>query len=164
MPLNIDFVQILLHALNFIILAVALGLLVYKPAAKFLRERRMRINGEIDKNEQDRKEIEALKAEYEQKLKDFEIEANEIRVNTEKEAAKVAAATISAANEKAAQIISNAEKEAEIRKAHILDSAQTEIGELVIGATEKLLEDTASPERAEKLYDAFIKTLKDKEN
>ena len=41
LPLNIDVVQILLHMLNFVILAGVLGLLVYKPAAKFLSERRV---------------------------------------------------------------------------------------------------------------------------
>ena len=39
MPLNIDLVQILLHMLNLVILVGALALILYKPVAKFLRER-----------------------------------------------------------------------------------------------------------------------------
>lgn len=162
MPLNINLVQILLHMLNFVILAGALTLLVYKPVVKFLTERKNRIADTVSKNEEMSKQNEALKAEYEKKLQDAEKEANEIRVNAEKEAAKIAASAINAANEEAARIISAAEKEAEERKKHILDSAQTEIGELVISAAQKLLSETASPERSEKLYDAFIKTLQNK--
>ncbi len=163
MPLNINVVQILLHMLNFVILAGALGLLVYKPVAKFLAERRTKIAESLEKNEKMAAENEQLRAEYEQKIKDIEKQAAEIQVNSEREAARIAAATISAAKEEAARIISAAEREAEERKKHILDSAQTEIGELVIEATQKLLCETASEERAKDLYDAFIKTLETKE-
>lgn len=162
MPLNINIVQILLHMLTFVILAGALTLLVYKPAAKFLAERRERIALAIKTNAEKAAENERLRAEYEQKLADAEKEASEIRMNAEKEAAKIAAATINSANEEAARIIAAAEREAEDRKSHILDSAQTEIGELVISAAQKLLSDTASEERAGELYDAFIKTLNNK--
>ena len=70
------------------------------------------------------------------------------------------------AKETAKLIVAAAEKEAEDRKEHILDSAQTEIGELVVAATQKLLSDTVTPERNTELYDEFIrladKTIADK--
>ena len=40
MPLNIDFLQVLLHMLNFVILAGGLSLLLFKPISKFLDQRR----------------------------------------------------------------------------------------------------------------------------
>ena len=52
---------------------------------------------------------------------------------------------------------SNAETEAEKRKESILDSAQAEISELVLSATQKLLSDTVTPERNSALYDEFIR-------
>ena len=55
--------------------------------------------------------------------------------------------------------IRRAENEAEARKEHILDSAQTEIGELVIEAAQKLLKDSASPDRTHELYNEFIKSM-----
>ena len=39
LPLNIDFQQILLHLLNFVILAGGLYLLLYKPVNKFITEK-----------------------------------------------------------------------------------------------------------------------------
>ena len=39
-PLNIDWQQILLHLLNFLILAVGLTLLVYRPVKKILEKRK----------------------------------------------------------------------------------------------------------------------------
>ena len=40
MPLNINFQQILLHALNFVILAVGLYVLLYGPVVKFMEQRK----------------------------------------------------------------------------------------------------------------------------
>ena len=40
MPLNIDWQQILLHLLNFVILFAGLWLLLYKPVRKFMQNRR----------------------------------------------------------------------------------------------------------------------------
>ena len=40
MPLNIDWQQILLHLLNFVILFAGLWLLLYKPVKKFMNGRR----------------------------------------------------------------------------------------------------------------------------
>lgn len=43
MPLNIDWQQILLHLLNFLILGVGLYLLLYKPVRKFMKRERTAI-------------------------------------------------------------------------------------------------------------------------
>ena len=40
MPLNIDFLQVLLHMLNFVILAGGLTFLLFKPINKFLENRK----------------------------------------------------------------------------------------------------------------------------
>ena len=75
--------------------------------------------------------------------------------------ANASAKYIGEAKERAASIILAAEREAEDRKEHILESAQTEIGELVVAATQKLLSDTVTPERNSALYDEFIRVAED---
>ena len=64
MPLNIDFLQVLLHLLNFVILAGGLTFLVYRPVLRFIDERRERIEKAEKKNAENAKENEALRAEY----------------------------------------------------------------------------------------------------
>ena len=129
MPLNIDFTQVLLHMLNFVILAGALGFLLFKPITKFMADRQ----------------------------KHFEDLAKENEEAAKKEAAETAKEYIDSAHQKANAIIAAAETEAEKRKESILDSAQTEISELVLSATQKLLSDTVTPERNSALYDEFIR-------
>ena len=157
MPLNIDFLQVLLHMLNFVILAGGLTLLLFKPVNKFLRERRERFEKLASENEEKARENERLKAEYEKELMDVEDQIADMRQRAEKETADAAKAYLNDAKEKASELMVAAEKEAEERKEHILDSAQTEIEELVLSATQKLLGDTVTPERNRALYDEFIR-------
>ena len=157
MPLNIDFLQILLHMLNFVILAGGLSLLLYKPVNRFLEQRSEHFATLEKKNRELAVENERLRAEYEQKLQDADMEIAERKKKAEKEWADISAQYIREAKEKAAAIIRAAEEEAEERREHILESAQTELGELVVAATQKLLSDTVTPERNSALYDEFIR-------
>ncbi|MBO4366524.1 MAG: ATP synthase F0 subunit B [Clostridia bacterium] len=157
MPLNIDFVQVLLHMLNFVILAGGLALILFHPIKKFMTERQKQFEDREEANRKQAEENARLQAELEEKAAAFEAEMAETRLKTEQEAADAAKAYIESSKTEAAAIVAKAEKEAEKRKEQILDSAQTEIGELVIGAAQKLLGDTATPEQTQALYDAFLK-------
>lgn len=161
MPLNIDFLQILLHMLNFVILMGGLTFLLFKPVNRFLEQRRNQFAEAERKNAESAEENERLRAEYEQKLHDADAEIFERKKTAEKEWADISARYIKEAKEKADAIILAAEQEAEDRKEHILESAQTEIGELVVSATQKLLSDTVTPQRNSDLYDEFIRLAKD---
>lgn len=156
MPLNIDLVQVLLHILNFVILAGGLALLLFHPIRKFMDERQKQFADREEASRKQEEENARVKAEYEEKEARLEEEIAAARSKTEQEAAETARSYIEASRAEAAAIIAKAEKEAEKRKEHILDSAQTEIGELVIGAAQKLLGDTATPEQTQALYDAFL--------
>lgn len=168
MPLNIDFFQVLLHMLNFVILAGALGFLLFDPVTKFMNNRQKQFADTAKENEEAAKANAELKAEYEQKFESTKIEVADMLRRAEADAANTAREYIDDARKKAAAIISNAEVEAEKRKEAILDSTQSEISELVLSATEKLLSDTATPERDSALYDEFIrrsdKAVADKRN
>ena len=84
MPLNIDFLQILLHMLNFVILAGGLTLLLFKPVNKFLENRRAYFAEAEEKNKQTAEKNEQLRLEYEKKLQDAETEILEKRKASEK--------------------------------------------------------------------------------
>ena len=87
MPLNIDFVQILLHLLNFVILAGGLTFLLFKPVSKFMEERRKRCEDQARETAEKAAENEKLKLEYEEKLKNVDAEISDMRTQAEQEAA-----------------------------------------------------------------------------
>lgn len=157
LPLNIDIVQILLHMLNFVILAGGLTLLLYKPVCRFLEERKEYFAKIAKENEENAAANEQLKAEYEKKLADAKVTIEQQEAEARKRTAEEAKAYLDEAKEKAAAVIKEAEQEAEQRRRQILDSAQTEIGELVIEATQKLICETSTPEKNKELYDEFLK-------
>ena len=159
MPLNIDIAQVLLHMLNFVILAGGLTLLLFKPVKKFMSERQKYFEDKEKEIADGLEKNETLRVEYEKRISSVEAEIEEMRVAAKNETAMTAKEYLNSAQEKASAIITEAETEAEDRKEHILDSAQTEIGEMVIEATQKLLKDSATPDRTHELYDEFIKSM-----
>ena len=157
MPLNIDVTQILLHMLNLVILAGGLTLILYKPVAKFLRERREYYEKLEKETAEKSAECDRLKTEYESKMREADETLRNSRAEAEREAADAATRIVDDAKAKADTIVRSAEVEAEARKTHALESAQTEIGELVLSAAQKLLGEQASPEKDSALYDEFIR-------
>ena len=67
-PLNIDWQQILLHLMNFAILAGGLYLLLYKPVKQFMAKREAYYQGLADQAADKLREAEALKADCQAKL------------------------------------------------------------------------------------------------
>ena len=68
MPLNIDLLQILLHMLNFVILAGGLSFLLFKPVRRFLEQRREQFAEAEKKNRESAEENERIRAEYERRM------------------------------------------------------------------------------------------------
>lgn len=95
-------IQVAIQIINTIILCFALSKLLYKPVTNFLNARKERIAEQIDTAEIRLSEAEALKAEYESKLKDIETEKNSILEQARAQA-----------NINSRQIISDAKTEAE---------------------------------------------------
>ena len=126
-----------------------------------MEQRREQFAEAEKKNRESAEENERIRAEYERRIQDADTEISERRKAAEKEWADISAQYIKEAKEKASAIITAAEQEAEDRKEHILESAQTEIGELVVAATQKLLSDTVTSERNSALYDEFIRLAED---
>lgn len=157
-PLNIDIIQILLHMLNLVILVGGMTLILYKPALKFLNERRKHYEELEEKHAETEAEYEKLAARRDEMIAEAEAEAANVRAKSEKEMTDMAKRSVDEAKAKADAIIKAAEEEAEMRKKTILESAQTEIGELVLSAAQKLLSDTADPASDSALYDEFIRT------
>ena len=87
-PLNIDWQQILLHLLNFSILAGGLYFLLYRPVKDFMAKREAYYAGQAAQAEKTAREAEELRREYEDKLAQAEKE-----IAREREAARTAAQT-----------------------------------------------------------------------
>ena len=116
MPLNIDFLQVLLHMLNFVILAGGLTFLLFKPINKFLENRKAHFE-KLERDNAESAETNAkAKVEYEKKLSNAEAEIAEMKQNAEKDMASAAEGYINDAKDKASTLLKAAETEAQTEK------------------------------------------------
>ncbi|HIX09294.1 MAG TPA: ATP synthase F0 subunit B [Firmicutes bacterium] len=152
MPLNIDWQQILLHLLNFVILFAGLWLLLYKPVRKFMQNRREHYEKTDAEAEKKLAEAEEKRAEYEQKLGGADAEIEEKRVAARKEMDSYEALRKRAAEEEAASILTEARENAARERERALTDARSEIAGLVTEATEKIV----LRESASEAYDQFL--------
>ena len=89
MPLNIDFLQILLHMLNFVILAGGLLILLYKPVNQFLEQRKNYFADLEKRNKESLEENKKIQMEYEKKIQEADAEIAERKKIAEKEWAEL---------------------------------------------------------------------------
>ena len=160
-PLNIDWQQILLHLLNFVILFAGLYLLLYKPVKAFMKKR----SEHYEKMQKDAEEKNAAadraRTEYEGKLASVDREIEEKRAAAKKELDGYEAMRRNAAEEEAESILAEARKKAAEEKRHALRSARREISALVSDATEKLVLKETAPEAYDQFLDEAEKTPKE---
>ena len=123
-PLNIDWQQILLHLLNFVILAGGLYLLLYKPVKTFMEKRQQYYQEQDAKAAKTLADAEKTAAEVRQQLKNADADA---------------AAKLAAAQKSAEQILADAHAAAQREHDKLLSDAQKELKDLAVTATEKLV-------------------------
>ncbi len=138
-PLNIDWQQILLHLMNFAILAGGLYVLLYRPVKAFMAKREAYYQAQADQAEKTAQEAERLKADYQAKLD----AAGEEILQEKKRAAQAAQASaqrqLEDAKAQAEKILSDAQTAAEHSREKIVEEAHQEVQDLAAEATEKLV-------------------------
>lgn len=164
-PLNIDFQQVLLHLMNFLILAAGLTFLLFRPVKKFMNEREKQY-ADREKAVTDREKLAAdAEREYTDRLEAADAEIREKRSEEAKRLQAEAEAHMEETNVKARRIIEDAKKEAEAQRDKILRSTKQEIAGLVVEAAERLMAKDHDPETDKALYDQFISDMgKDTDN
>lgn len=152
MPLGIDFVQILLHVFNIIILFGGLYFLLYSPVKKFMAKRDEHYRQMDEEKNVALNEANRLKEEREAQLAGVADEIAGERQKAMKELTDLRSKKLGEAKEEAARIISKAELEAERKRLEIVNGAKDDINGLIAEAADKLLLEGDT----ESFYDAFL--------
>ena len=139
MPLNIDWQQILLHLLNFVILAGVLYFLLYKPVKNFMAKRQAYYAETAERTANMETEAKALKNKYETKLREAEKAIQHDRERTHEELNEEKQKILSEARQQAREILNTASKTAELRTKKALEDARGEIRSMAVDMVEKLV-------------------------
>lgn len=141
-PLNIDWQQILLHLLNFVILAGGLYLLLYKPVKTFMEKRQQYYQEQDAKEAKTLADAEKTMAEVRQQLKNADADAAAKLAAAQKSADAAMQRQLSDARAQAEQILADAHAAAQREHDKLLSDAQKELKDLkdlAVTATEKLV-------------------------
>ena len=152
MPLGIDFVQILLHLFNVLILFAGLYFLLYGPVVRFMKEREEHYKMMDEEKNTALSEANRLKEERETRLAGVEEEIAEIRQKASGELSAMRSQQMKEAKEEAERILKKAETEAERKRKEIVDGARDDITDMIAEAADKLLLEG----KTEDFYDAFL--------
>ena len=159
MPLNINLQQILLHALNFVILFGALYFLLYKPVRDFMDSRK----AHYEKMDADAK---AALAQAEKTKEDFAAQlkgADEEIARRQREANNALQHAVderrAQAEQQAEEIIKKVHDAAASEHERVMERARGEIAELMSAAAEKLVLSSTSD-----AYDKFLDTAEELKN
>lgn len=151
LPLNIDLQQVFLHLLNFTLLFAILYFLLYKPVKAFSDKRTEEYKKADEEAKRLLSEAAAHEKEYADKLSFADEEIRKKKAEARKEMNDAAEAETKKAKLEAEKILQSAKAEAENRRARMLSDAKSELSDMVLEATEKIVEKSTSD-----AYDHFL--------
>lgn len=138
-PLNIDWQQILLHLLNFAILAGGLYLPLFKPVKAFMEKRESYYQNMDSEAKQKLQDAEALKDSYTRQLDSAAQEIAQKKADAQKAIEASRSEQLKAAKDEADRILQAARANTEREHDKMLRDAQKEMADLAVTAAEKLL-------------------------
>jgi len=142
--------ELFFTALNIFVLFFGLSYLLFNPVRDVLEKRRQKIAGELAEAASDKESAAAMKAEYEEKLKEISKEADNILEDARKKAKAREAEIIGEAKQEAARIMDRANREIELEKKKALDDMKQEVvsiasmmaGKVVAASIDTTIQDT----------------------
>ena len=139
---HIDWKIIVAQAVNFAVVFIILYLFALKPLNKLMAERSEKIGKGIVDAKANAQLLEATKAEYETALSKAKAEATAIFQAGKKEAEVKRAEMLESAKVEVKTMIENGKKTLEAEKVRMVEDAKREVVALVVAATKKVLDDT----------------------
>lgn len=150
-----------LLAIAIFFLFLALSYLLFNPVRQMLAERKLKIQTELDDAAADKTDAAALKAEYEEKLKNVDKEAEAILSEARQKALRNEAKIVEDAKEEAARIIARANEEALLEKKRVVDEMKQEMISVAAAMAAKVITANIDVNIQNQLVDETIKEMGD---
>ena len=150
-----------LLAIAIFVMFAFLSYLLFNPARDLLKKREERVKDNIDSAEKSKADAEALRADYENKLREINKEADEILSAARKKALESEAKIVDNAKEEAAAIIARAHKQAELEMKKAEDDIKKEIIAVASLIAGKVVSDKIDLNIQDSLIEDTLKELGD---
>lgn len=148
-------------AISVLVLFTILSYLLFNPVRDMLEARRQRVVDEQLTARKEKEDAIAYKAEYEQRLRNVEKEAQEILSNARKKALKNENQIIAEAKEEAARIVDRANVQIELEKKHAADDMKKEMITVASAMAGKIVSASIDMDKQESLINETLKEMGD---
>ncbi len=148
-----------LLALSVFVMFTFLSYLLFNPARDFLKKRAERVKENIDSAEKAKVDAEALRLEYEDKLRNIHMEENAILSAARKKALENEAKILEEARAEAAAIIARADKQAELEMKKAQDDIKKEIITVASMIAGKVVSEKIDTDIQDSLVDDTLKEI-----
>ena len=153
--------DVLLMAIAIFVLLLVASNLLFNPARKLLQDRQDRIAKDISDAKEASESAQAMKAEYESKLKNIEKEAEVLLAEARQKALKNEQRIVDEAKEEARRIVKHAQEEAVLEQKRAMDDVKKEIVTVAALMAEKVVSTSIDAEVQDTLIDETLKEMGD---
>ena len=155
--LQINLFWIIVAALNFALLLVALWVLAFKPVSRMLDERRTRIETGLRDAEQARRDRDQAGAERVAALAEARREANDILNRAQKVAQETRDADIAATREELERLRQRATGDIQAEKQRAMADLRAEVANLALSAAGKVIGESMDDPRQRRFVEEFLR-------
>ena len=142
-----------------LVLFMLLSYLLFNPARDMLNRRKELIASQMRAAEEQKKDADAYKAEYDSKLQNVKSEADELMDKAKGRARKQESEIIGEAKAEADRIVKRAEKEAALEKSKAIDDMKQEIISVASLMAQKVVSGTMDESKQNELLEAALKEM-----
>lgn len=151
--------ELIWGAVAFAILFALLWKFVFPKAGEMLQARTAKIQGDLEKAEQQRREAEAMLRRYEQQLRDARAEAGRIIEEARKTAESMRRDLLAKAEEESRRVVARAQEEIRAERDRAFQELRRSVGELSVDLAARVVGESLDRERQERLVEEFIDEL-----
>lgn len=142
--------------INFIVLLILLKKFLYKPILKMLDDRKREINRALNASESKLREVESTDRKIRKQISAARAEADAIIADAKQRGEAVRLEIVEAARLDAEKLTIAAKAQIEEEKEKALAALKTEIADLVVIATEKVIEDGLTADQEKNIMSKYI--------
>jgi F-type H+-transporting ATPase subunit b len=154
--MDLEIGQIVSQIIAFFIMLWVMKRFAWKPLLGVMEERRQKIQAEFDFIEEQKNEVKKLDDEYHRKLNDVEAQGKVIIQKAISEGRSLAKDIQKEAHENAEGVMKKAQEEVNIQVAKAKVQLKTELVDMIIGVSQKVVKEDLDNEKQKKLVSAFI--------
>lgn len=154
--MGLDIQQILTQIISFLILLFIMKRFAWKPILNILQERKQKIKEGLDDIEKSKERLEALRKDYEQRLRSIEEEARHKITLAIGEGKAIAGQIQDDARKKSQELLQKTKENLALEIAKAKVELKDEITHLVMETTEKVIGKALDEERQRELVTEFI--------